>query len=145
MTWWLTGSPARSRCDPRGRRPEAGFTLIEVLVSFAVAALVLGALYRVYSGGLQASLAGRRYSGAVLLAQSALDQTLAIAVPGDDTVGIYHRSWAVESRADLLPSGAPPQAAPYDITVTVSWNEGVHRREVSLSTLRLAAAPTPTQ
>lgn len=142
MTCWSTGSPARSRYDPRGRSREAGFTLIEVLVSFAVAALVLGVLYRVYSGGLQASLAGRRYSDAVLLAQSALDETAAIPAPGDDTVGIYRRRWTVESRADLLPSGTKLQATPYDVTVTVSWNEGTHRREVSLSALRLAPATT---
>jgi general secretion pathway protein I len=145
MTCWLTGSRARCQCGPGGPRPEAGFTLIEVLVSFAVAALVMGVLYRVYSSGLQASLVGQRYSDAVLLAQSALDEATAPPLPAGDTVGIYHRSWMVQSRTDLLPAGTQLQATPYDVSVTVSWDEGTHRREVSLSALRLAAAPAAGQ
>jgi general secretion pathway protein I len=135
-----TGSRAACRSERRGPEPEAGFTLIEILVSFAVAALVLGALYRVFSGGLQASVAGERYSNAVLLAQSTLDEVSAIRpAAADDTIGIYHRDWKVVNRPDLLPANTQLQAMPYQVTVTVGWREGAHQREVSLSTLRLTA------
>jgi general secretion pathway protein I len=145
MTYSLIGSPVRSRSTPCDPEQQAGFTLIEVLVSFAVAALVLGALYRVYSSGLQAELTGQRYSDAVVLAQSALDQNFAIPAQGGDTVGLYHRSWTLEDRRDLLPAGAQLQVMPYEVSVTVSWIEGAHRREISLSALRLAPAPAAAQ
>lgn len=140
MTCSSTGSRAACRYGPRNPESEAGFTLIEILVAFAIAALVLGALYRVYSTGLQASLAGQRYSNAVLLAQSTLDQ-LSVIRPGaaDDTVGVYHRSWSIVNHPELLPAASQLQAMPYEITVTIAWREGIHQREVSLSALRLAA------
>jgi general secretion pathway protein I len=141
MTCSSTGSPGACRSGTHAPEPEAGFTLIEILVSFAIAALVLGALYRVYSTGLQAALAGQRYSDAVLAAQSTLDELSAIRPDAaDDTVGIYHRSWEIVNRPDLLPPGSPLKAMPYEVTVTVDWREGSHLREISLSVLRLAAA-----
>jgi general secretion pathway protein I len=141
MTCSSTGSRAACRSGRRGPEPQAGFTLIEILVSFAIAALVLGELYRLYSTGLQATLAGQRYSNAVLVAQSTLDELSAIRPPAaDDTIGVYHRSWNLVNRPDLLPAGATLQAMPYEVTVTVGWREGSHQREISLSALRLAAA-----
>jgi general secretion pathway protein I len=136
-----TGSRAACRYGRRDPEPEAGFTLIEILVSFAIAALVLGALYRVYSTGLQATVAGQRYSNAVLIAQSTLDELSAIRpAAADDTVGVYHRSWNVVNRPDLWPAGSQLQAMPYEVTVTIAWREGTHQREISLSVLRLAAS-----
>jgi general secretion pathway protein I len=140
MTCSSTGSRAAFRSGAPNPEPDAGFTLIEILVSFAIAALVLGALYRVFSSGLQASVAGERYSEAVLLAQSTLDEVSAIRpAAADDTIGVYHRNWSVADRPDLLPANTQLPAMPYEVTVTVAWREGGHEREVSLSTLRLAA------
>jgi len=140
MTCSSTGSRAACRYGRRDPEREAGFTLIEILVSFAIAALVLGVLYRVYSTGLQATLAGQRYSNAVLLAQSTLEELSAVRPDAtDDTVGLYHRSWDIVNRPDLMPAGSQMQAAPYEITVTIAWREGAHQREISLSTLRLGA------
>lgn len=140
MICLLTGSRAACRSRRRDLELEAGFTLIEILVSFAVAALVLGALYRVYSTGLQAAVAGQRYSYAVLIAQSTLDELSAIhPAAANDTVGGYHRSWKVVNRPDLVPASSQLQAIPYEVTVTVAWREGIHQREISLSVLRLAA------
>jgi general secretion pathway protein I len=137
-----TGSRVASRCETRAPEPEAGFTLIEILVAFAIAALVLGVLYRVYSGGLQSSVASQRYSEAVLVAESTLEE-LSTGRPtdaGGDAVGIYERSWSVADRPDLLPAVSTLQAMPYEVTVTIAWRQGIHQREVSLSVLRLAAA-----
>jgi len=53
----------------------SGFTLIEVLVAFAVAALMLAAMYQVFSNGLRAGTIAQRTSSALLIAQSALDAT----------------------------------------------------------------------
>lgn len=120
--------------------PQRGFTLIEILVAFAVAVIVLAALYRVFSVGLRAGASAEGYSNAVLLAQSSLDTLAAgpIAV-GDttDRVGRYRRRIAIRTRMDLVPPDGPLAVIPYEIAVEVSWRDGVRSRDVALSTLRL--------
>jgi general secretion pathway protein I len=121
----------------------AGFTLIEVLVAFAIAALVLGALYQISSTSTRAALAATRYSGATLVAESAIE---VFSAPGllaptrmhgrvDD---VYTRDVHVWVRSDLLPAGQQlPPIVPYEIDVTVSWQDGRSAHSVALSSLRL--------
>ena len=64
----------QSRASRRGRTNHTdGFTLIEVLVAFAIAALALGTLYQISSTSTRAALAATRYSGAVLVAELAIE------------------------------------------------------------------------
>lgn len=126
------------RC--RSDKSASGFTLIEVLVAFAVATLMLAALYQVFSVGLRASSTAENYANAVLLAQSGLE-TLAgapVAV-GDkrDRIGPYERRISIRARPDLVRTGAQPFVAPFEVEVRVAWREGVREREIALSTVRL--------
>src|SRR5713101_6920446 len=91
---------------PADNRSSAGFTLIEILVAFTVATLLLGALYQVFSAGLRSSASAEHYADAVLLAESGLDALVGTAV------------------------------ALYEIEVRVAWREGVRERAVLLSTVR---------
>jgi general secretion pathway protein I len=126
------------RC--RSDRSTRGFTLIEVLVAFAVATLLMAALYQVFSVGLRASSTAETYANAVLLAQSSLE-TLAGApvAAGDrsDRVGQYERRISIRARPDLLRAGAQPLVTPFEVEVRVAWREGVREREIALSTVRL--------
>lgn len=125
-------------------RPAAGFTLIEVLVAFAVAALMLGALYTVFSSGVRSTVVIDHYRDAVLLAESAIDALSAVAVTADrstDRIGIYERTTTVTPRPDLVPNGERRRVMAYEIAVRVAWRDGIARRGVSLSTLRLAPPP----
>ena len=54
------------------RRSCRGFSLLEVLVAFTILAMLLGALFQVFSGGLHAARAGDRYTRATVIAQSTL-------------------------------------------------------------------------
>lgn len=119
----------------------AGFALVEILVAFAISALLLGAIYEVLSTGLQSAGTAARFSNAVLLAQSSLDALAGVpVVPGEThaRIGPYERETRVRPRPDLRPA-APQLALPYEIDVRVAWHDGVRRREISLSTLRLGA------
>jgi general secretion pathway protein I len=119
---------------------EAGFTLIEILVAFAIAIIALAALYQLFGMGAQTVNAADRLEAAIVLARSALN---AGAVVGDgeqsQQIGPYERRVLVQTRPDLAPSGAP--AGLSEIEVEVSWHEGRRQRSIALSTLRVVASP----
>jgi general secretion pathway protein I len=120
-------------------RASAGFTLIEVLVAFAVAVLLLGALYSLFSTGLRASAGAEHYADAVLFAESGLDALAGTPIAVGETTdrfGIYRRTTSIRPRPDLGPSDDQMMLEPYEIQVRVAWREGVRERAVLLSTLR---------
>jgi hypothetical protein len=120
-----------------------GFTLIEILVAFAVAIVVLGALYDIYATGLRSGTGSAKYSNAVLLAESALDALAAGPLTPLDTtdrIGGYERRISVRLRPDLSPAPARLAVFPYEVEVQVAWREGIRERTVSLSTVRLGPA-----
>jgi general secretion pathway protein I len=130
-----------------GDSPPAGFTLIEILVAFAVAILVLGVVYRSFSTGLGSASAAEDYSRAVLLAESGLELfgTAEALVSGDrDELidGRFERRASIRLRPDLMPAAsAKPDLVPYEIEVSVTWRPGRRPRSISLSTIRLGPPP----
>jgi general secretion pathway protein I len=131
----------------RWRRAEQkGFTLIEVLVAFAIAAVLLVPLLRIFSGGLNGLARSDRAATAALWAETVLasrdgETPLAEGVEGGDLPGGYH--W--ERRVSFYGEAATPNQiaplVPYDVTMTVSWLERGRPRTVTLETLLLALPP----
>jgi general secretion pathway protein I len=129
--------------DPQIHRTAAsGFTLIEVLVALAIAALGLGFLMLAAGTGLGNSGLADRTIEATRLAQSHLAQA-GVTVPlrpgeqsGDDGGGY---SWRVRISQPLTHTGAPSATAPqlplglYTVEVTVSWRSGAVTKAVSLT------------
>jgi general secretion pathway protein I len=127
----------------RSTRTE-GFTLIEVLVAFVVAAMMLGVMYDVFSSDVRSEGTAESYRDAVLISQSALDALATVPIsPGEslDRVGIYERAIRITERPELLPAKAPTRAMPYQVEVRVSWREGMRQHSIDLVTLRLAPPP----
>jgi type II secretory pathway pseudopilin PulG len=125
----------------------AGFALIEILVAFTIAVLALGALYHLASNGIETETTATRYSRALLIAQSALEAagTEQPLVPGssihrrDD---IYQEEVIVRVRPDLLRNDdALSTPYPYEVSIDIAWHDGRRARSLTLSTLRLGAAP----
>ena len=125
-----------------------GFTLLEVLVAFAILAMALSVLLQIFSSGLRRAQLAEEYSFAVLTAQSELSRVRSEGLEG---VGTYvkhidEKYWArtlvqpYEGGGDEATEprqNAPVQ--PYQVTVEVFWGEGKRQRSVALSTVHLHA------
>jgi general secretion pathway protein I len=136
--WRWTGSrePFRSRND------SGGFTLIEVLVAFAILALALVVMLQAFGGGLRAVSASERYLIATMLARSVLDD-LGVEtpiVPGEmsDDIGDGYR-WTTriaQSRTIEPVKEGNQLQVPYEVQVEIAWNG---KPVATLTTLRLVA------
>lgn len=129
------GSPAACRSASRAAEPGggAGFTLIEIIVAFAVAALLLVVLSRALGLGIESTARVKSADEAVILAESALAPLGVIAPLKDgDTAdldrGIYHVHVAVDRYADSDASRVQGYLTLYRVSATVSWSEAHQRR-----------------
>ncbi len=138
------------RGGPLSPRAQRGYSLIEVIVAFALLALALTLLLGTLSGAARqvrwSSDAGR----AALHAQSLLDQVgvgEAIAPgqrDGEFDEGRYRWNLAITPWTDpaLPPPAMVDPAAPrlLELTLSVQWGDGRPGQQLRLRTLRLAAA-----
>ena len=145
--------------DDRRPTTDPGFTLIEVLIAFVIAALAMGALFGGTVAGLDATEVAAKYDEAVSLANShvaAIGHGTAIApqeTSGADGEGF---TWHLRIREagsrqlqlsdqDRANDLKPSRAVLYDIVVTESWKVGHHERQFSIATRRFdvrAAEPS---
>jgi general secretion pathway protein I len=137
MSRWI-GLPGASPL----RRAE-GFTLIEVLVAFTIAALLLVAVLRILTLGLDGGERAEAFTRATIIAESTLDAIGVVTplIPGEAaelrdgpfrilaSVERYHEPDAVNDDQRYLVF--------YRVSATVSWLDGRRQRSVELSTLRL--------
>lgn len=121
---------------------QRGFSLLEVLVAFAILAISLGALLTFYSSGLHSVAVAREYNRAVIMAESKLAELEAQPIlPVGSREGAFDDQyrWHAEisaypaDRASTDPRGL---AQTYKVTVTVSWGDVPGPRSVVLSSLR---------
>lgn len=131
-------------------RAERGFTLLEVLVAFIIAAIALSVLFSGSLSGLASVRVASAYEQAVTRARSHLAAEGVSLVPGDrqgDDGGGFR--WHVRVRPiDAVKKQigeAPPGAAGgnalvitlYAIEVIVSWESAGRTRDVRLDSERL--------
>ena len=129
---------------------ETGFTLLEVLIAFVIAALAMGALFGGTVAGLDATEVAAKYDEAVSLANShmaAIGHGTAIApqeTSGADGEGF---TWHLRIREagsrqlqlsdqDRANDIKPSRAVLYDVVITESWQVGHHERQFSIATRR---------
>lgn len=136
------------QCSPVRVSTEYGFTLLEVLVAFVIAALALGVLFRAGLSGVQAAQSAAHYEQAVARARSHL--TLAVhASPlvagdwqGDDGGGF---TWHLRVAPTASTSVRPPFAVTpsrsstfpltlYAVSIWIGWYDSGTPRQVRLDT-----------
>ncbi len=120
---------------------QRGFSLLEVLVAFAVLALSLGVLMQIFSGGMRNSQTGSLYSRAVELAESKL------ALPGLEMplepMSLSGEEAGFDWRLDVTPHPMDELRSPpalleaFRVDVQVHWLGMGRGSSLSLATLRL--------
>ncbi|HUH83097.1 MAG TPA: prepilin-type N-terminal cleavage/methylation domain-containing protein [Stellaceae bacterium] len=143
-----TGLPAASRSHPEG------FTLVEVLVAFAIAATLLLAVLSILTMSLEGGERSEAYTKATILAESTLD-SLGVVTPlrdaetADLVDGPFSVHAAVERYQDPEEeTGTAAQSAVqyvvlYRVSAAVTWRRQGHGNTISLSTLKLGPPPQP--
>jgi general secretion pathway protein I len=128
------------------KRRQRGYSLIEVLVAFAILAMALTVLLRIFSGGLRNVDAASEYAQAVLVAEAelAVPGILEALQPGlTDGVAEGGFEWRRQVQPyDPNSDGAIGPILPYYIAVEVSWPSQRGKRYVQLETIRLGEAGT---
>jgi general secretion pathway protein I len=116
------------------RADQAGFTLVEVLVAFAIAAMFLAVTFDLLSGSLAGIGRAEAHDRALAIAESRLEAAgLAEPLVPGATSGRYDErfTWRTEVR--------PFSRDLYELTVSVLWRQGLGQQSVALHSLRLAA------
>lgn len=120
-------------------RSRNGFTLLEVLVAFAVLTVTLGVLLNIFSLAIRTTQTVQDQQKAVLLAESKLaelDAGLTLR-PGMER-GDFDQRFEWETRVEEFDSRAlldnQSMLIPYRLSVVVNWDEN---RRFELFTLRL--------
>jgi general secretion pathway protein I len=124
-----------------GRRLQGGFSLLEVVVAFAILALSLGVLLQIFSSAMNATSLSGTYSRAAALAEARLD-LVGVEIPlepGGDA-GATDDGFRWQLVIDYYELNDPEWEAslqPYLLKSIVSWDTAEGTREVVLSTLRV--------
>jgi general secretion pathway protein I len=148
-------NPARAprRSSARIRR-EQGFTLIEIVVAFAILALGLAVAMQIATGAMRNSRRAAERTEAALYAQSLLDSAgVGERLEEGETTGDFGDTyrWTLdvapfevevesENAAPLDPALSPIHL--YRLELLVTWGEGRAQQEARFVTLR-ALTPDP--
>ena len=124
-----------------------GFSLLEVLVAFAILALTLAVVLQIFSTGLRAGVLSDEYARATALAESKFAEVGRLGPIQETTeegvfddvyrwqLSINLPDWWDATERERLP------VIPYEIHLTVLWPGPDRERSLRLSTLRVVAKP----
>ncbi len=125
------------------QHPQAGFSLLEILVAFVVMGLVVGTLLQVFGSGMRSAALSDEYSFAVQVAESRLQAVgTEIPVEAGNVSGTEEGTpyqWVVSMQPVELDDDQDEfslSVKPFQVTVVVSWSSAGQQREFALSSLR---------
>ena len=121
---------------------QRGFSLLEVLVAFAILAITLGVLMQIFSRASLTTIVSSQYSLAASLVESKL-AAVGVEIPlekgsvsGGPEDGFEWEVTMVPFEFDRTFTMEPP-ATPYRVNATALWQDAGQARRLTISTLRL--------
>lgn len=122
-------------------RPEAGFTLVEVIVALAILSAGLSLLLGLISNSLRQAASAQRMAAAGSLAQSLMAEIgTQLPIKPEVRDGQYSNGFRwhliMQPHEGTRDSDERPFGL-YSISAEVEWEEGTERRFYALTTLRL--------
>ena len=131
---------------------QGGFSLLEVIIAFAIAAIALGVLSQIFGQGTRNMVLSRDYDNAILLAESLLAEHSVNIETDDSLLSAANEKfeWEVSVQPYISREGIPhffltseddaaTQSRLVQIDVVVVWERNGKHRSVNLSSLRLLA------
>ncbi|GAC1517411.1 MAG: hypothetical protein NVS1B12_02620 [Acidimicrobiales bacterium] len=129
----------------REREPEAGFTLLELVIALAILSVAVGGLVSVLGAALRTTAVDVHRTDAVALATAEMTvvrhlASAATAPPADHTTAVNGQTYAVADVVAWQRSSGGVDRAYRSVRVTVSWTDqgGVH------SVAQVSALPGPS-
>ena len=124
---------------------QRGFSLLEVVVAFAILALSMGVLLQIFSTAINTTTLSGTYSRAATLAEARLN-AIGLEIPlepgtqtGEPEDGLQWQVFIDYYDLGEVSWEAPLQ--PYLVTSVVSWDTARGTRQISLTSLRLGEIP----
>ncbi|WP_052700409.1 type IV pilus modification PilV family protein [Methylocucumis oryzae] len=124
---------------------QQGFSLLEILIAFAILAISLTILLKIFSAGTNTAIVAEEYTTAVQIAESLMTQVgVATRIQPGETSGDENERY--HWRILITPYLPDPNLVDikqlkllmYQVVVTVSWSDGGDgERQLELSTLKL--------
>jgi len=127
----------------RSWQGQCGFTLLEVLVAFAILSVALGVMMQAFSTGLRSQASSATVAVATEIGRSKLAEVGAtIPLQAGETTGMAPGGyrWRVSIRPRTEEAVATNYATivrPMEVSVVVRWGDAGAEREVAVDTVRL--------
>lgn len=127
------------------KRYNKGFSLLEVLVAFTIAAMSLGVLFQIYAKGTTSAILGEEYAQAIVIAESKLAEVgISENLEISERTGLEYNkyNWHIIARDYIedTPSDFTSNLSLKEVTVEVYWNSQRNQRSIKLHTLKPAPA-----
>ena len=132
-----------SRRSKLSRRQHArGFSLLELLVAFAIMAISLGVLYRATGSSVRSVGDLELRQRATSVAESTLQRVDGVPPGGLAEQGVVGDiQWSLQTRPFESGNANPNAPKLHEMLVTVAWVERGEARQIELTTLRPERGP----